>query len=77
MIKLGNVSTNLYFSKGNVRGFYKIRLRDAMTPAQQLVLTDIEWRARKHPNKAGLVEIFIEPDVLSKNKLLLAQVVFV
>ena len=77
MIKLGNISTNLYLSKGNLRDIYKDRLRDVMTPAQRLVLTDMEWRARKHPTKSGLVEIFVDPEVLSKNKLLLAQMVFV
>ena len=48
-----------------------------MTPAQRLVLTGMEWRARRHPNKPGLVEIFIDPEVLTKNKLLLAQMIFV
>lgn len=76
MIKLCNYSTIFFYRKGELRHTYRDQFFERMTPAQQLVLTDVEWRARRHPSKSGLVEIYIDPETFPKNKLLLAQIVF-
>lgn len=43
---------------------------------QQTLLTDVEWRARRHPSKPGMVEIYVNPITFPKHKELLAQIVF-
>jgi hypothetical protein len=76
MIKLCNYSTIFYYRKGELRYTYREQFFERLTPMQQTLLTGVEWRARRHPNKSGMVELYVDPDTFPKNKMLLAQIVF-
>jgi hypothetical protein len=76
MIKLCNYSTIFFYRKGELRHTYRERFFERMTPMQQTLLTDVEWRARRHPNNSGIIEIYVDPATLPKHKELLAQIVF-
>ena len=76
MIKLCNHSTIFFYRKGDLRHTYKQQFFERLTPMQQTLLTDVEWRARRHPSKSGMVEIYVNPITFPKHKELLAQIVF-
>jgi hypothetical protein len=79
MIKLYDLDVKgaVYLVRGCQRQHIKNIILNIMTPAQQQFLCDVEWLARRHPKKGYLAEIYIDKKVFTKNKLLLAQMIFV